>query len=218
VKAAELGEQTAKAYLQRAPSSFPRPLAPCSASFWPRRGSHHRLHDDSRERTAALACSRCLQRWSDGPFGEVGGAVEVFEHAVLRILLRQGFSDDEAVRRVQLEGLDASAHGDRQRGIGAMPWRSHLSRTDSTQERESAVLVGSSGFGRACSDYRREQAPPRPEASSTREDQLTVLAQMLSSGQFTIVRLQRPFRLDQGSILPLVIPVRDATHEALRNI
>jgi outer membrane protein OmpA-like peptidoglycan-associated protein len=32
------------------------------------------------------------------------------------------------------------------------------------------------------------------EASSSREDRLTVLAQMLSSGQFTIVRLQRPFR------------------------
>jgi outer membrane protein OmpA-like peptidoglycan-associated protein len=31
------------------------------------------------------------------------------------------------------------------------------------------------------------------EASSTREDQLTVLAQMLSSGQFSVVRLQRPF-------------------------
>ena len=35
------------------------------------------------------------------------------------------------------------------------------------------------------------------QASSSREDQLTVLAQMLSSGKFTVVRLQRPFhRLD----------------------
>jgi hypothetical protein len=42
------------------------------------------------------------------------------------------------------------------------------------------------------------------EASSTREDQLTVLAQMLSSGQFRIVRLQRPFRrLDPIKSVPL---------------
>jgi hypothetical protein len=42
------------------------------------------------------------------------------------------------------------------------------------------------------------------EASSTREDQLTVLAQMLSSGQFRVVRLQRPFRrLDPVKSVPL---------------